>query len=263
VNQLDEARKYLVSCGLSHPEDDVKIIAAYCANLPLKNCLGAPPPTFTQGQEARFRRFIARRGENREPVQYLVGSEEFMGLELKVTRATLIPRPSTEALVEKAGRPATFMDVGTGSGAIAIALAVGGSRGIATDLSPLALDVAEENARRHKVEDRISFVERDLFGEGSCDLIISNPPYVSTAEMELLPMEVKHEPRQALHGGDDGLDVIRRIVSGARSKAPRLLVEFGSTQASAVRDLALQAGWRSVQISKDLDGHDRVLEATE
>jgi release factor glutamine methyltransferase len=262
VNLFDEARKYLVNLGIDDPDDDIKLIAAYCAELPLKTALGAAPPTFTPGQEAKFRRFIARRGENREPVQYLVGSEEFMGLELKVTRNTLIPRPSTESLVEKAGAVGTFLDIGTGSGAIAVALAVRGAQGTATDLSELALDVARENASRHDVEDRITFVRADLFVEGSFDLVISNPPYVSAAEMEVLPPEVKHEPRQALEGGIDGLAVIRRIVAGARSRAPRLLVEIGSTQAAAVRDLALQAGWRSVQIGKDLDGHDRILEAT-
>ena len=122
--------------------------------------------------------------------------------------------------------------------------------------------MARENARRHKVEDRITFVETDLFADGSFELVISNPPYVTTAEMETLQIEVKHEPREALHGGKDGLDVIRRIVAGARSRAPRLLVEFGAAQGPAVRELALQAGWTNVQISKDLDGFDRVLEAT-
>ena len=272
MNQLDVARDYLISCGVEDPDVDIKLIAAYCAELPLKNALGAPFPKFTEGQEAKFRRFIARRGENREPVQYLVGSEEFLGLELKVTRATLIPRPSTESLVEKAllrlgsggqaGTPGTFLDIGTGSGAIAVTLALSGSRGTATDLSTRALDVARENARRHGVADRITFVEADLFAEGSFDLVISNPPYVTTAELAELQPEVKHEPIQALDGGADGLDVIRRILPGARSKAPRLLVEIGWKQASAARDLALRAGWSSVQISKDLDGIDRILEAT-
>lgn len=262
MNQLEEARKYLISCGVEDPDLNIQLIAAYCAERPLKNALGAPPPVFTEGQEAKFRRFIARRGENREPVQYLVGSEEFMGLELKVTTATLIPRPSTEALVEKAGKVGRFLDVGTGSGAIAIALAVRGARGTATDLSPLALEVARDNARRHGVADRIIFMEADLFAEGTFDLIISNPPYVTTAELAALQPEVKHEPIGALDGGPDGLDVIRRLVAGARSRAPRLLVEIGWKQAAAARDLALRAGWSSVQISKDLDGIDRVLEAT-
>jgi release factor glutamine methyltransferase len=262
VNQFDVARDYLISCGVDDPDINIKLIAAYCAELPLKNALGAPFPTFTEGQDAKFRRFIARRGENREPVQYLVGSEEFLGREFKVSRATLIPRPSTEALVEKAGKPGTFLDIGTGSGAIAVTLALRGARGTATDLSPLALDVARENARRHGVSDRITFVEADLFAEGLFDLIISNPPYVTTAELATLQPEVKHEPRQALDGGADGLDIIRRIVAGARGKAPRLLVEIGWQQAAAARDLALQAGWENVQITKDLDGVDRVLEAT-
>jgi release factor glutamine methyltransferase len=264
MNQIEEARKYLESCGVDDAEVSVKLIAAHCAELPLRNALGAPPPAFTPGQEARFRRFIARRGENREPVQYLVGSEEFMGLELKVTRATLIPRPSTESLVERAllRTPGTFLDIGTGSGAIAVVLAVKGARGTATDLSPLALDVARENARRHGVADRITFVEADLFAPGTFDLVISNPPYIATGELEGLQVEVKHEPIQALHGGADGLEIVRRIVAGARGRAPRLLVEIGATQAAAARDLALQAGWTDVQVTKDLDGLDRVLEAT-
>jgi release factor glutamine methyltransferase len=262
VNQFEEARKYLISCGVDDPDINIRLIAACCANLPLKNALGAPPPVFTPGQEARFRRMVARRGENREPLQYLVGSEEFMGLELKVTRATLIPRPSTESLVERAGKPGTFLDVGTGTGAVAIALAVRGGRGTATDLSPLALDVAEENALRHRVADRITFVQADLFVDGSFDLVISNPPYIATAELGGLQPEVRHEPIEALHGGPDGLGVIRRILVGARPRAPRLLIEIGSTQAQAARELALQAGWARVQVTKDLDGLDRVLEAT-
>jgi release factor glutamine methyltransferase len=261
VNQLEEARKYLRSCGIAHPDQDVKLLAAYSAGLPLRTALGAPPPAFTPAQEAKFRRVVGRRGERREPVAYIVGSEEFMGLEFNVTPSVLIPRPSTEALVEKAGAPKTFLEIGTGSGAISIVLALAGGRGTATDLSTRALDIAEQNARFHEVKDRIAFMEADLFVDGRFDLVISNPPYVTTSEMDALPPEVRHEPALALDGGFDGLQVIRRIVAGARSRAPRLLLEFGATQADAVRDLALHAGWRNVQISKDLDGFDRVLEA--
>jgi release factor glutamine methyltransferase len=262
VNHFEEARKYLISCGIEHPDDDVKLLAAFAAGFPLKTALGDPPPEFTPGEEKKFRRVVARRGENREPVAYIVGNEEFMGLEFKVTPSVLIPRPSTETLVEKAGEPKTFLDIGTGSGAIAIVLALAGGTGTATDLSTRALQIAKENAERHEVDDRITFVKADLFVEGSWDLVISNPPYVSTSEMKSLPPEVQHEPASALEAGADGLDVIRRIVKEARSRAPRLLLEFGSTQADAVRDLALQAGYRNVQIHRDLDGHDRVLEAT-
>jgi len=262
VNQIEEARKYLGNLGIDHPDHDVKLLAAFAAGLPLKTALGAPPPAFTPAQEAKFRRVVGRRGERREPVAYIVGTEEFMGLEFIVTPSVLIPRPSTETLVEKAGAPKTFLEIGTGSGAISIVLALAGGRGSATDLSTRALDIADKNARDHGVKDRIEFVEADLFVDGSFDLVISNPPYVTTSEMDALPPEVKHEPALALDGGFDGLQVIRRIVAGARSRAPRLLLEFGASQAAAVRDLALQAGWKNVQISKDLDGFDRVLEAT-
>jgi release factor glutamine methyltransferase len=230
VTRFEEARTYLRSCGIDHPGGDVQLIAAFCAGLPLRTALGSAPPPFTTAQEAKFRRLVARRGERREPVAYLVGNAEFMGLEFQVTPSVLIPRPSTETLVGKAGGPKTFLEIGTGSGAISVMLALAGGRGTATDVSPRALDVARENGRLHGVADRIAFVEADLFVDGSWDLVISNPPYVATGEMDALPPEVLHEPRIALEAGVDGLDVIRRIVAGARSRAPRLLVEFGATR---------------------------------
>jgi len=262
VNLLEEARKYLVSCGIERPEQDVKLLAAAAAGQPLSRALGAPPPAFDPAAEAKFRRFVARRGEKREPAAYIVGTEEFLGLELKVTPSVLIPRPSTETLVERAGRAGSALEIGTGSGAVAIALAKAGASVTATDLSQDALRIARLNAERHGVADRITFLAADLFAEGTFDLLISNPPYVSTAEMAALPPEVLHEPRLALHGGEDGLEVIRRIVAGARVRAPRLLLECAPHQAAAVRDLALHSGFRDVEIHKDLDGFDRVVEAT-
>lgn len=259
---LRSACEYLRSCGIERPEQDVKLLAAFAAGRPLRTALGDPPPAFDEKAEAKFRRLVARRGEAREPAAYLVGSEEFMGLELTVSPSVLIPRPSTESLVERAGNVGRFLEIGTGSGAVAIALAVRGGSGAATDISRRALEIARENAERHGVAGRITFVEADLFVEGRFDLVISNPPYVATAELETLPQEVLHEPLGALDGGEDGLDVIRRIVAGARSRAPRLLMECAPHQAQRVRDLALQAGFSSVQISKDLDGFDRVVEAT-
>lgn len=261
MNLLDEARKFLRDSGLLHPDPDVKLLAAAAAGRPLRTALGDPPPDFDKPAEMRFRRFVGRRGDRREPAAYIVGTEEFMGLELKVTPSVLIPRPSTESLVERAGKVGTFLEIGTGSGAIAIALAREGARGAASDLSPDALRIARENAVRHGVADRIAFVTADLFPEGTADLVISNPPYVATAEFAALPPEVLHEPRLALDGGADGLDVLRRIVAGARSRAPRLLLECAPHQAAEVRNLALQAGFASVMITKDLDGFDRVVEA--
>ena len=259
---LRSAGEYLRASGIERPEQDVKLLAAFAAGLPLRTALGAPPPAFDEKAEARFRRLIGRRGEGREPAAYLVGTEEFMGLELQVSPSVLIPRPSTESLVEQAGHVGRFLEIGTGSGAVAIALAVRGASGTATDLSPRAIEIARTNAERHGVAGRITFVETDLFADGDYDLVISNPPYVAAGEFDALPPEVRHEPRLALDGGADGLDVIRRIVAGSRARAPRLLLECAPHQAGRVRELALQAGFSSVQISKDLDGFDRVVEAT-
>lgn len=256
-----EARSYLKSCGIDPPEPDVHLLAAFAAGLPLRGALGRAPIPLDEGRQAAFRRFLRRRGEEREPVQYIVGSEEFMGLELKVTPDVLIPRSSTESLVERAGVPESFLDVGTGSGAVAIALAVRGSRGVATDISPKALAVARENARRHGVAGRIEFVEADLFVNGSFELVIANPPYVTSAEFAKLPPEVLHEPRVALDGGPDGLDVIRRIIAGARRYAPQLVLECAPHQMEQVQALALEAGYWHVAVTKDLDGFDRVVEA--
>ena len=259
-SHLGEAVRFLKSVGIDHPEDDVKLLAAYSARQPLTKALSAPPPEFDHEAELRFRRLVARRGEGREPVAYIVGTEEFMGLELTVSPSVLIPRPSTETLVQKAG-PGRFLDVGTGSGAIAIALARQGGSGVATDVSDRALDVARVNAERHGVADRITFMAAVPFPEGPFDFVVSNPPYVTTDEMISLPPEVLHEPSLALEAGADGLDVIRQIVADSRSRAPRLLLECAPAQIDAIRDLALQAGYSTVNVWKDLDGHDRVVEA--
>lgn len=261
MNLLTEAVRYLRDLGVANPEPDVKLLAAFAAGRPLRTALGAPPPEFTRDQEARFRRLVARRGERREPAAYIVGTEEFCGLEFEVTPSVLIPRPSTETLVEAAGVPGRFLEVGTGSGAVAVTLAVRGSRGTATDLSERALEIARRNAARHGVADRIEFVQADLFAPGSYDLVISNPPYVATAEFASLPPEVLHEPRLALDGGPDGMEVLRRLVAGARARAPRLLVECAPHQAAAVAGLALRSGFGSVHIMKDLDGFDRGVDA--
>jgi release factor glutamine methyltransferase len=262
-----EARSFLRDCGIDDPDPDVKLLAAFAAGTPLRDALGAPLPDLDPEQDRRFRRLVARRGERREPVAYLVGSAAFLDLEVKVTPSVLIPRPSTERLAELAlqgGPPTSFLDACTGSGVLALVLARAGARGAATDLSPRALEIARLNARHHGVEDRIRFVEADVFPPGPperVDLLVSNPPYVSTSELAALPPEVKHEPRLALEAGVDGLDVIRRLVAGARERSSRLLLEVGSTQAGATRDLALQAGFADVRIHKDLDGHERVVEA--
>lgn len=257
------AADFLRRCGIASPEPDVRLLGAFAAGLPLRTALGSPFPDLKGPALEEFHRLLDRRGRERIPAAYLVGTEEFMGLEFRVTPAVLIPRPATEALAERAlPRPGHFLEIGTGSGAVAIVLARSGGTGVATDLSEEALEVARDNAERHGVAGRITFVKADLFAGGTFDLVISNAPYVAEGEFAGLSPEVRHEPRSALDGGPDGLDTIRRIVAGARSRAPRLLLECAPPQAVAVREMALAAGFRTASIFKDLDGFERGVEAS-
>lgn len=201
---------------------------------------------------ARFRELVRRRAAGC-PVAYLVGEREFYSLGFIVRPGVLIPRPETERLVEEAiafARTSTvhrFLDLGAGSGAIAVALAreIPEARGVAVDLSPDALAVAAENARRHSVSDRVDFRKSNLFedlaGEASFDLIVSNPPYVAEEEWAGLPSSVRdYEPRLALDGGPMGLGVLRRIVAECADylrPRGRLLLEIGADQEDAARAL--------------------------
>jgi len=207
----------------------------------------------------------------REPVALITGHREFWGLEFEVTKDVLVPRPETELLVEEAvahGRTAECrlaIDVGTGSGCIAIALTheLRDLRVIAVDSSRAALQVAERNAVRNGVSDRIEFLQGDLLEPISqrAGLIVSNPPYVADSDAAALPPEVvRFEPHTALFGGADGLDLIRRLLVEAPAHlAPqgRLIVEFGFGQEAAVRQLACESGWTVVHIRMDLQGIPR------
>ncbi len=221
-----------------------------------------------------LRSWIARRAA-REPVQYVIGAWDFYGREFLLSRDTLIPRPETEGLVERVlGSPAVrerasgrFLDVGAGSGAIAVTLAaeLPGWRGVATDISLAALRVARRNAARHRVSDRIRFLCADGTSALKCgdrfDVVVSNPPYVSEGEWGSLPAEVRdHEPSAALLGGADGLDVIGRLVAGAGeilASGGELWCEIGETQGEAVRRLP-SGSLRFGGLFRDLAGRDRV-----
>lgn len=207
------------------------------------------------------------------PLPYITGAVEFYGLEIDVTPEVLIPRPDTEVLVELAldRRPASVVDVGTGSGCIAIALAahLPNLAVYAIDISPSALAVARRNAEKHGVDDRIQFMVGNLLDRrpGPVDLIVSNPPYVSADEWASLPSTIRHhEPRLALDGGADGLEVIRRLVSqsqGLLEPGGSLLVEIGAGQGDDVRDIAhtvFPENGALIDVHPDLAGRDRVLE---
>lgn len=223
-----------------------------------------------------YRSLVLRHAKG-EPLQYIIGKREFFGLDFLVTPAVLVPRPETEMLVEAAlgiirkrpGSNPLFIDVGTGSGCIAVAIAheVPSSRGWATDISPEALDIAHRNALRHGVTPRIRFVQADLLESFHraplADFILSNPPYVPLEEYNALPSGVKdYEPESALYGGRDGLDFYRRIIPAARTclkPGGSLLLEAGAGQADCIGRLIEGEGMVLQEILDDLQGIPRCI----
>ena len=220
----------------------------------------------------RFASLLDRRLRG-EPIQYIVGEAEFFGLPFKVTPDVLIPRPETEHLVEKAIELARLrtapriVDVCTGSGAIAVALARALPKAdiTATDLSDAALTIAHQNAQYNGVEPRIRFLQGDLLApvaDERFDLVVANPPYVPTVERESMSVEVRdHEPALALFAGVDGLEIYRRLISAT----PAVLVpggfialEIGYGQAQAAEGLLAAAGFRQIEFIPDLQGIPRV-----
>lgn len=224
-----------------------------------------------EGELAAFRALVVRRAK-REPLQYILGQTEFWSLPIAVSPAVLIPRPDTEVLVEEALRVAEggrVLDVGTGSGAIAIALAHewSGAQVVALDISDEALKIAAANAGTNGVADRIRFVRGDLarLPEGPFDLIVSNPPYIPIVDLDGLMPEVRDfEPRCALDGGVDGLDPYRALAAQAEDclvAGGWLLVEVGIDQASSVQALFADAGLVDVFCRADYSGIPRVVGA--
>jgi release factor glutamine methyltransferase len=224
---------------------------------------------------ARFNALVARRAAG-EPVSYIIGRREFWSLDFVVTPAVLTPRPETELLVETAlkliaAKPSPrILDLGTGSGAIAVSLAkeIPEAEIAATDISDDALEIARANARRHGVEKRISFVAGDLFAPVAgvkFDLIVSNPPYIRRGDIATLPRDVRgFEPLIALDGGADGLDFYRRIAREAPNYLTGggfLAVEIGADMGEEVARLFSDAGFDDVRIEKDLAGLERVVSA--
>jgi release factor glutamine methyltransferase len=229
-------------------------------------------------QAEGFRVLLERRAQG-EPLQYITANQEFFGLDFEVTKDVLIPRPETELLVENvlklfAGSSDPFIcDVGTGSGCVVVALMknLPQARAIAIDISTNALTVAQRNAARHSVSDRIEFVHADLFAELNSresrlvlfDLIVSNPPYVEEGAMADLQREVRDfEPHNALAAGADGLAVIRRLLVEAANFVKvggYLLFEIGFNQSTAVEQLLDPAVWQLLDIHKDLQGIPRTV----
>ena len=227
-------------------------------------------------ERAAFRELVRRRAAQRVPVSQLVGAREFWSLALKVTADVLTPRPETETLVSAAldllpdrDARARVLDVGTGSGAIALAIARERPRAVitATDISQESLKIAQENAERHEMAERIQTLEGDLLepvAGATFDLVVSNPPYLAESERKSLPPELAHEPERALFAGADGLAVLARLASGVGAVlAPGagVALEIAPAQARDVARMLEAAGLTQVGVRRDLGGRPRVVTA--
>lgn len=260
---LDSAVVAIGASGSDTARLDAEVLLAHVLGVS-RQALFLDPDREVAGAHIRaYQDLVRRRAMDRAPVAYLVGTRGFRRIELAVDPRVLVPRPETEHLVEAAlGLPdgARVVDVGTGSGAVALALADERPdlRVVATDVSADALAVARANAQRLGLD--VEFAEGDLLDavDGPLDAVVSNPPYVEDGAA-LPPDVARHEPPGALFAGPDGLDVYRRLVPQAAARTPFLAVEVGAGQAPAVAALMRDAGFADVAAHRDLAGIDRVL----
>jgi release factor glutamine methyltransferase len=271
---IRRSAEYLEKRGVDSPRLQIELLLAHVLKVPRLKLYLDFERTLTEDHLEAVRALVKRRGE-REPLQYIVGTTSFCGIELAVNSSVLIPRPETELLVEQAwkflasrgNRSSAVLDFATGSGCIAVAVAAKfpAAQVHAIDISKAALEVARANAEQNKVDVR--------FYEGASitavelpqhfNLILSNPPYIPREEISTLQPEVRdHEPRQALDGGTDGLDFFRMIANEAVGRLlpdARLILELGEGQADAVSALMTSAGWVVESVLPDYSGCPRIL----
>ena len=277
---LEWTSGYLRRGGVETARFEAELLLAHALRTERLDLYLHPDRPLSDAERARFRELIRKRREG-VPLAYLLGTVEFLDVTLRVDRRALIPRVETEELVElilrdcradaaRAGPRWRVLDLGTGSGAIAIALLKRwpGARAVAVDLSRDALELARENARQNGVDERIRWVRTDWLAglRGRFDLIVSNPPYIPSEEYAHLPREVRvYEPRLALDGGPRGLRELARIAEEApKHLAPggRLYLEIGAQQAQDVRRLLEETqAFASVEVLRDLAGRERFVRA--
>lgn len=270
---MERAQHLLSAAGVEEALafHEARDLAACAVNLPRLEIHLQRDRRFSAAESRCLEGWLYRRLE-REPLAYILKSQPFLDFSVEVTRATLIPRPETEILVERLllrlPQGSRVADIGTGCGNIAVALALAGMRILATDISKEALRVARRNARRLGVGQRIKFFEGDLCAPlarleiRGLDAVVSNPPYVANDEFRNLQPEVLYEPRLALKGGSDGLDFYRRIsmqASGLLREGGLLAFEIASPRARKIVQILKTQGFRRIGVYPDLSGRNRVL----
>lgn len=271
-----EGKEQLELSGVPDADLDAWYLLEFVTGISKARYYGNPEAGMEEEEVLRYRDVIRQRAE-RIPLQHITGEQEFMGFSFQVNEHVLIPRQDTETLVEEAlgvlKPKMEILDLCTGSGCILLSLlklgekqGIAGLKGTGADISREALKVAEENGRRLEIPgDQLAWVRGDLFEklEGPFDLLVSNPPYIPSGELSGLQEEVRlHDPALALDGHEDGLYFYRRIAAEAGKylrDGAFLMLEIGWDQGEAVRGLLEAAGYRKVEVKKDLSGNDRVV----
>ena len=259
---------YFKEHGVASPRLDAEVLLAFVLGVERIELYTAFERPVELAERERFRGLVRERAQKRRPVAYLTGAREFWSRTFRVDESVLMPRPDTETLVREAvaREPRRILEVGVGSGAVcgALALELPEAEIVGTDISESALEVARENLASLGVAERCELRRADLVSGGDFDVLVSNPPYVPTAELAGLDPEVLHEPRSALDGGADGLDVIRRLVEAAPKVLRRggwLLLEIGAGQGPRVGALMEASGFSNAVLCLDLAGVERVAAA--
>lgn len=269
---LQWTQQFFAGKGIDSPRLDAEILLAHVLHKERIYLYAHYDEPMNPQELAAYRELVKKRA-NRYSVAHILGTQPFMGLDFKVNEDVLIPRPETEMLVESVvaaaeGTAPSIVDIGTGSGAIVLSLLhyLPQATGTGVDISTKALAIAAENGRSLGLDDRVTWIESDLFTQVppcTCDWLVSNPPYLTQGDMEQLQPEVRHDPALALYGGDDGLDFYRRIAADSPAYVKvggHCAVEIGAGQADDVTAIFCRHGaYDHEQTVKDYGGIDRVL----
>ena len=278
---LNRSDQFLAEKGIESSRLDAEVLMADLLEMERINLYVKYDYPLKNAEINKYRKMIKQRAQ-RIPVAYIIENKEFMSLEFEIKEGVLIPRPETENLVETVInycrdneiKNPQIIDVGTGSGAIAVSLAyyLSGAKVVGVDLSAKALKVARSNMEKHELSERMNILKSDLLSEfikreiKGIDIIVSNPPYISKEEMEELPPEVKKEPKLALAGGKDGLEVYKKLIPQAGSvlkKGGLLALEIGYDQGDRLKKFINESGeYKDVEIKEDYNGKDRMIFAS-